>query len=182
MNISILSPINSLYMGYVSGTGRALWCISFFMQRILRLDANSRYLKHFTSRLLHPDSLMIEGDCHYVRRSFLVSGGCYINAADGLSIGKGTIWGPNVSIISQVHDINDFDSAPRTRGIKIGQNCWIGAGSVILPNVHLGDRTIVGANAVVTKSFSEGHVVLAGVPAKAVRDLPVNRQTEHNSL
>lgn len=43
--------------------------------------------------------------------------------------------------------------------------------AVILPNVELGDRTIVAAGAVVTKSYPEGYCVLAGVPAKAIKTL-----------
>lgn len=43
--------------------------------------------------------------------------------------------------------------------------------SVILPGVILGDRTIVGAGSVVNKSFPEGNVIIAGVPAKIVKHL-----------
>lgn len=46
-----------------------------------------------------------------------------------------------------------------------GQHCYLGAGAKILIGVHIGNHTIVGANAVVTKSFDEENVVLAGVPA-----------------
>jgi len=60
---------------------------------------------------------------------------------------------------------------PKVNPIKIGKNCWIGTNSTILPGIELGDRTIVGANTVVTKSFSEGNVIIAGTPAKIVRKL-----------
>ena len=49
-----------------------------------------------------------------------------------------------------------------------GQHCSLGAGAKILIGVHLGNHTIVGANAVVTKSFDEENVVLAGVPARII--------------
>lgn len=158
-------------LGYPPGATIPVWLVNVLFQRMLRLDAGCRYSKHFTSRVLHPHGLVIENECAKVRTSFAVSGGCYINCADGLWIGEGTIWGPNVAIISQTHDIDDFDQAPPTGGIRIGRHCWIGLGAVILPGVTLGDRTIVGANAVVRKSFPEGHVVVAGVPAAAVRKL-----------
>lgn len=157
--------------GYVSGTGVALWIVNALFQRLLRLDHGCRYGKHFTTRVLHPHGLHIEDECPYVRRSLAVSGGCYINAADGLWIGKGTIWAPNVAIVSQTHGINDFRGAPPTAGIRIGRGCWLGFGSVVLPGITLGDRTIVGANAVVTRSFPDGNVVIAGAPAIAVRQL-----------
>jgi len=53
--------------------------------------------------------------------------------------------------------------------IKIGKNCWLGANSVILPGVELGDNVIVAAGAVVTKSFSN-NLVIGGVPAKILSE------------
>ena len=55
--------------------------------------------------------------------------------------------------------------------IKIGDYSWRGMNSVITAGVELGPRTIVAAGAVVTKSFPEGFCVLAGVPAKKIKDL-----------
>jgi acetyltransferase-like isoleucine patch superfamily enzyme len=155
----------------VPGTGFALWLVNTLFQHVLRIDADCRYGKHFTTRVLHPGGLVIEDDCPYATRCLAVSGGCYLNAADGIWIGKGTIWSANVAMISQVHAIDDFRQAPPTAGIRIGRDCWIGFGAVILPGIVLGDRTIVGANAVVTRSFEEGHVVIAGSPAGIVRKL-----------
>jgi len=157
--------------GYVPGTGFSLWVINALVQRVCRLDAACRHHKHFTSRVMHSGGLHIENDCEKVRRSLAVSGGCYINAADGLWIGMGTIWAPNVAMVSQDHGRRNLDDVPPTKGIRIGRDCWLGFGSVIMPNVVLGDRTIVGANAVVTKSFPEGDQVLAGAPARVVKNL-----------
>lgn len=60
----------------------------------------------------------------------------------------------------------ELDATDYFGRIKIGDNCFIGAKSVILPGVTLGDQTIVGAGSVVTRSFPQGHVVIAGNPAK----------------
>lgn len=155
-------------LGYLPGTTPGLWLLNLIVQRVFRLDAGCRYGKHFASRVMHPAGLAIEGDCPRVRRSLAVSGGCYINAADGLWIGKGTIWAPNVAIVSQDHGRDDLDAAPPTPGIRIGRDCWLGFGCILMPGVVLGDRTIVGANAVVTRPFPEGDQVIAGVPAKVV--------------
>ena len=43
--------------------------------------------------------------------------------------------------------------------------------SVILPGVELGNRTIVAAGTVVTKSFKQGNIVLGGVPAKIIKEI-----------
>ena len=104
-------------------------------------------------------------------KSLALSGGCYIQACEGIYIGEGTIWSFNVSIISQGHDIDDFNKIPKVSPIRIGKNCWIGTNSTILPGIELGDKTIVGANTVVTKSFPSGNIVIAGTPAKLIRKL-----------
>lgn len=52
--------------------------------------------------------------------------------------------------------------------IKIGNNCFLGAGSTILYGVELADNIIVAAGSVVTKSFKEGGAVLAGNPARVI--------------
>jgi acetyltransferase-like isoleucine patch superfamily enzyme len=57
------------------------------------------------------------------------------------------------------------------KDVVIGNKCWIGMNAMILPGVHLGDNTIVGAGSVVTKSFPEGNVVIAGNPAKLIKKL-----------
>lgn len=96
--------------------------------------------------------------------------GCYIQGAGGVYIGKYVQFGPNVGILSANHDLydqNKYNTAP----IKIGDDSWIGMNSVVTAGVELGPRTIVAAGAVVTKSFPEGYCVLAGVPAKKIKDL-----------
>ena len=100
--------------GYVPGTGVSLWVINTIVQRVFRLDAECPHSKHFASRVMHATGLHVENNCDKVRRSLAVSGGCYINAADGLWIGTGTIWAPNVAIVSQDHGRFDLDDAPPT--------------------------------------------------------------------
>lgn len=52
--------------------------------------------------------------------------------------------------------------------VEIGHNCFIGAKTIILPGVVLADNIIVGSGSVVTKSFYEGNIVIAGNPAKKI--------------
>ncbi|CAM4160843.1 acyltransferase [Lederbergia lenta] len=88
-----------------------------------------------------------------------------------ITIGKGTYIAPNVGLITENHDINNLDQHNEPEPIKIGKSCWIGMNAVILPGVCLGDNTIVGAGAVVTRSFPEGNCVVGGVPAKKIKSL-----------
>lgn len=55
------------------------------------------------------------------------------------------------------------DAAP-----TIGDNCYIGPGAKIFGPIEIGPNTVVGANAVVNKSFAEGSQTIAGIPAKVV--------------
>ncbi len=52
--------------------------------------------------------------------------------------------------------------------IKIGNNCFIGMGSIVLPGVTIADNCIIGAGSVVTKSVTEPYSVLAGNPAQKI--------------
>lgn len=77
-----------------------------------------------------------------------------------------------VMIVDHDHRTDEFESIGQTgtmADIHIGKRCWIGANAVILKGVTLGDDTIVGAGAIVTHSFPEGKCVLAGNPAKIIK-------------
>jgi serine O-acetyltransferase len=50
----------------------------------------------------------------------------------------------------------------------IGDNCYIGPGAKIFGDIVIGPNTVIGANAVVNKSFPEGNQTIAGIPAKIV--------------
>lgn len=100
------------------------------------------------------------------------SPGCYFQAINAkLTIGKGTLIGPNCGLITTNHNINNLQEHIEGKEIKIGKNCWIGMNSVILPGVILGEHTIVGAGSIVTKSFEDGNCIIAGNPAKLIRKL-----------
>ena len=98
--------------------------------------------------------------------------GNYYQAYNGhITIGKGTYIANNVGIITENHSIYNLDIHDEPKDIQIGNNCWIGMNSIVLPGVILGDRTIVGAGSIVTKSFKDGNCVIAGNPAKIIRKL-----------
>ncbi len=55
---------------------------------------------------------------------------------------------------------------------RIGDNVYIGPGAKIFGDVVLGDNLVVGANAVVNRSFPEGRMTIAGAPAQKVSEMP----------
>lgn len=148
------------YQGYVNFE---FW----FRQKVLNIGGNRKayWPVHSTSKVYDPEKIRIGVDAYPG-----IMGGCYITGRGGLAIGDYTQIGPNVVIVTANHDIYDLRKhfeAP----VKIGRYCWLGAGSKIMPGVELGDFTVVAAGAVVTRSFPEGFCVLAGVPAKSVKQI-----------
>ena len=86
-------------------------------------------------------------------------------------VGDGTMFGPHVTLATAGHPI---DPTLRGKGlqynmpVRIGSNCWLGAGVVVLPGVTIGDNTVVGAGSVVTKDLP-ANVVAVGNPCKVLR-------------
>jgi acetyltransferase-like isoleucine patch superfamily enzyme len=109
----------------------------------------------------HPDDL----------NNFMTHGSYFQAGNARLVIGKGTYIAPNVGIITENHDLKNPDKRAGGKDIIIGEKCWLGFHSIVLPGVVLGNHTVVGAGSVVTKSFPNGYCVIAGNPAKKIRDL-----------
>lgn len=88
-------------------------------------------------------------------------------------IGDYTMIGPNVTIATAGHPILP---ELRQRGlqynmpVRIGQNCWIGAGAIIMPGVTIGDHVVIGAGSIVTKDIPS-NVVAVGNPCKVMREV-----------
>jgi acetyltransferase-like isoleucine patch superfamily enzyme len=103
----------------------------------------------------------------------------HIGAAQSVTIGDYAIIAPRVFITDSDHVLKpEGCETPiwnelRTLPVVIEHDCWIGVNAVVLKGVTLGHHSIVGAGAVVTKSFPP-HSVLAGVPAKPINSAPAN--------
>ena len=88
-------------------------------------------------------------------------------------IGDYTMLGPNVVLATAGHPI---DPDLRRQGlqynmpVRIGKNCWLGAGVIVMPGVTIGDNTVIGAGSVVTKDIPSG-VVAVGNPCKILREV-----------
>lgn len=151
---------------YFGGFNWALKGILY--QKILRFNAHIPWPVSPLTYIFRSENIFF----HIDDLNNFQSPGCYFQNFKGkIYIGKGTYIGPNVGIITANHDIYNLDKHEEGKDVIIGKNCWIGMNSIILPGVVLGDKTIVGAGSVVTKSFPEGNVVLAGNPARVIKNL-----------
>jgi len=104
---------------------------------------------------------------------FSVKGNYFLYRVEKIHIGHNTWIGPNVGIITQNHDLANLYHFQPPKDVIIGNGCWIGMNSVILPGIILGDHTIVGAGSVVTRSFPEGKIVIAGNPARLLKKIEI---------
>jgi len=101
---------------------------------------------------------------------------CKIGLEDSVLIGNRVALSSNVSLIttssphnSRLKEYSDrYPQMDQMGTIIIGNDAWIGAGVIILPDVTIGEFSIVGAGAVVTKDVPP-YCIVAGVPAKIIK-------------
>ncbi len=128
------------------------------------------------------------GDCCYIEPPFHSNFGghhChfgnYVYANFNLTlvddthiyVGDNTMFGPNVVVATAGHPILP---ELRKKGyqynapVHIGNNCWLGAGVIVLPGITIGDNVVVGAGSVVTKDLPS-NVVAVGNPCRILRNV-----------
>ena len=105
-----------------------------------------------------------------VGRKVCINQCCTIYDMGGVDIADLVMIGPNVNIITANHPVEPFKRRAyiEAKPIMIQQNVWIATGVTILGGVTIGENSVVGAGAVVTKDVPPNCFV-AGVPAKVVR-------------
>lgn len=114
--------------------------------------------------------------CDYGTQISIASGSfvnydCTMLDTAGIEIGAHCQLGPRVQLLTATHPV---DPEPRRRGwesaqpIVIGDNVWLGGGVIVCPGVSVGNDTVVGAGAVVTRDLPAG-VVAFGNPARVHR-------------
>ena len=95
-----------------------------------------------------------------------------MNIGDGwlIFIGDNVTLAPYSQILADGASTYGFIKYTKISDVTIGNNVFIGAGAIILPNVKIGDNVIIGAGSVVTKDIPNNSVC-AGIPCKKISDL-----------
>jgi len=173
---------NTPFLNYFAPSNNVVTPITFkvwFLQKILGFNRKVYWPVHFTSRVGNYKNILIgKGSAPGL------SPGCYIQGIGIVRIGKYVYIAPNVGIISANHNLYDTRNHD-VESVEIGDYCWIGMNVVILPGVKLGPHTlgphtVVGAGSVVTKSFEEGYCVIAGNPARKIKDLEKDKCVDYD--
>ena len=99
----------------------------------------------------------------------------HFGASGGIEIGSDVIMGSYISFHSQNHIFNDSTKLIReqgvtSKGIKLGNNIWVGAKATFLDGCVVGNNCVVAAGAVVKDIFPD-NVVIGGVPAKIIKTI-----------
>ena len=98
-----------------------------------------------------------------------------------IKIGDNVLIGPNVNIFGAGHPVHtDLRLKELEYGlpITIGDNVWIGGGSIINANVAIGENTVIGSGSVVTKDIP-ANVIAAGNPCKVIREITDEDKTRY---
>jgi maltose O-acetyltransferase len=105
-----------------------------------------------------------------VGERFYANVNCVFLDCAPIEIGGHVLLGPGVHLYTATHP---FDPAKRREGlesakpIRIGDDAWLGGGTIVLPGVTIGDRAVVGAGSVVTRDVS-ADARIAGNPARPI--------------
>lgn len=98
---------------------------------------------------------------------------CVILDVAPVRIGARVLLAPGVQIYAATHPLSAPVRASGLeygRAIEIGDDAWIGGGSIVCPGVHIGARAVIGAGSVVTRDIPDG-VLAVGNPCRVVREL-----------
>ena len=115
------------------------------------------------------------GDRFYANHGMIITDGAKVTFGDDVFVA------PNFCFTTAEHAI---DPDMRRAGIEIakpiavGNNVWIGAGTIVLAGVEIGDNTVIGAGSVVTRSIP-GNVVAVGVPCRVLREITEEDKTRY---
>jgi acetyltransferase-like isoleucine patch superfamily enzyme len=165
-----------LWRRLLTPTGRR-WRSSgpFFLGRNLELKIEPRGEIRFGRFVWIGDGTKIR--CHEgvveIGAKTVMGQECTISAYQRVRIGEECVIADRAMFIDFDHGIVEVERPIRLQGIykrdvEVGNNVWIGYGACILRGVSVGDNSVIGTNAVVTKDVP-ANAVVAGIPARIIR-------------
>lgn len=106
----------------------------------------------------------INGGIIQIGEDVAFNNGCSVYAMNSIIIEKGTMFGPNVLIYDHDHDYKSEngirDGKFKIGEVKIGKNVWVGANTIILKDTAIGDNCVIGAGSVIKGDFPANSLIL----------------------
>lgn len=145
-----------------------------------KLEYNKKANVHSLKFSSKGEGVVLEKNLHFAFEENITLGdyvylgqGTALYGRGGIDIGNYSIISSEVILLSSIHnyleaELLPYDQKELVSPIVIGRCCWIGIRVIVLPGVMLEEGCIVGAGAVVTKSFAKGSII-AGNPAKLIK-------------
>lgn len=132
-------------------------------QKLFRINGNVPWPVHFTSKVRCSEK---------IQKGILCDPGdninVYIQASNGIFMGNNVGISPGCTIISANHNNENHSKQDIAPPIRIGNNVFIYANSVVLPGVQIGDNVVIGAGSVVTKDIPSNSIAV-GNPCKVIK-------------
>ena len=169
-NVSELTDEQSVYM-------EKLW--EFNQLRPSEQDKKQKYMKEVFAECGEDCFIELPFRANWGGKNLHFGNGVYANfnltvVDDGeIFVGDKVMFGPNVTIATANHPIDPSlweDAMQYNKSVHIGENVWVGAGTVIVPGVTIGKNSVIGAGSVVVKDIPE-NVVAVGNPCRVLREI-----------
>lgn len=123
--------------------------------------------------------ILCSGSIKNLGKGFSIGDNCgigeygFFGSAGGIEIGNDVIMGQNVRFHSENHNYQDLTIPIRlqgvtNKGIRIGNDCWIGSGAIFLDGVTVGNGCVIGANTIVNKDIPDNYIAV-GNPVRLVK-------------
>lgn len=87
--------------------------------------------------------------------------GCTIAALESIQIGEKCVFGPNVAVFDNNHDFDNegVKFSNNTAAITIGNRCWLASNVIVLKGVKIGDNCVIGAGCIIKEDIPSGSIV-----------------------
>jgi len=143
-----------------------------------------KYIKYFLNRIRGEQNIKM-----LIKRGLKLGdnltrmSGCIIDPSHcwHIEIGNNVILAPNVHILAHDASSKLFLNYTRVANVKIGNQVFIGAGTIVLPGTIIGDNVIIGAGSVVSQSIPSNSVAV-GSPARVISSLDDYIEKEKNKM
>lgn len=159
---------------------------SFFLIKLKRYEIESNQKIYFVKQGAYRLDLLGDLTKFNIDNTSHLKSDTLIECSGGVEIGKYFHTGKGLTIFSTNHNYNSYKSIPYdaksiTAPVKIEDFVWLGANVTIVPGVTIGEGSIVGAGAVVTKDVPPC-AIIGGSPAKVIkyRDMDLFYELKNN--